>query len=141
MVSRSGSLPRGCHAPLKTGTPVAEAVKAWGQPAAKFDLQTMHVGNGQVIGFAFGEWPDADGQRWNPVDQINARYPAPVPNASVSVEECQAAMAHIYDLMGSKESVDQVDIDDCRATSSSDRVKCMLAAKNTVEVADCESTR
>jgi len=141
------------NAPLKTGTPVAEAVKAWGPPAAKFDLQTMHVArfaNGmrvlsnrsdQVIGFALGEWPDANGQRWNPVDQVNARYTAPIPNGAVSAEECQAAMAHVYKLMGSQEPVSKVDIDDCRANSSPENARCIIAAKDNDEVAKCYSNR
>jgi len=58
--------------------PSRRVVEAWGQPAEKFDLQTMHVArfangkrvlsnrNGLVIGFAFGEWPDAKGELVEP---------------------------------------------------------------------------
>lgn len=140
-------------APLKTGTPVGEAVKAWGQPSAKFDLQTAHVArfangtrvlsnrNDQVIGFAFGEWPDANGPRWNPVDQVNARYTTPVLSAAVSAADCQAAMAHVYELMGSNKSVSQLDIDDCRGNNTPENVKCIIAAKNNDEVVECYSGR
>jgi hypothetical protein len=94
-----------------------------------------------VIGFGFGEWPDANGQRWNPVDQVNSRYTAPVPSGAVSAEDCQAAMAHVYELKGSKEPVAQTDIEDCRANSSPENVKCIIAAKDDDAVAKCYSNR
>src|SRR5213075_2658557 len=64
------------NAPFKTGTPFSEVVQAWGPPATTFNLQTMRVArfangtrvlmnmNAQVIGFAFGNWPDTNGPRW-----------------------------------------------------------------------------
>jgi hypothetical protein len=137
------------NAPLKTGTPVADAVKAWGEPVAKFDLQTLHVArfkngrrvlsnrNAQVIGFAFGEWPDAYGQRWNPVDQVNGRYTTPIPNGAVSAADCQAAVAHLYALMGSKDPVSQTDIDDCRANDSPATIQCTIAAKDMDAATKC----
>ena len=50
-------------------------------------------------------------------------------------------MAHVYELMGSKEPVSQVDLDDCRANSSPENVKCIIAAKDNDEVAKCYSKR
>jgi hypothetical protein len=139
------------NAPLETGTPVAEAVKAWGQPTVKFDLQTMHVlrfangtrvlsnRNDQVIGFAFGEWPDADGKRWDPLDQVNGRYTAPVASGAVSAADCQAAMTHAYELMGSKGPVSEEDLEDCRANNTPEQVKCMSAAKDKDALSSCYS--
>jgi hypothetical protein len=137
------------NAPLKTGTPVAEAVTAWGPPAAEFHIHTMHVmrfANGtrvlsnwdhRIIGFAFGDWPDAIGQRWDPLDQVNRRYTAPVFDVAVSEEDCKAVTEHVAKLSGLNLTANQADIDDCRAHTTTENAKCIIAAKDRDDVEKC----
>jgi hypothetical protein len=136
--------------PLKLGDSIDKAVALWGRPAAKFDLQTMHVArfsNGlrvmsgrldQIVGFAVGDLPDDPAtERWKEFDHMYGAYTLPVGLTSGS-DECPQAMAHMYELSGGANSkVADSDLADCRANFTPDTRRCVLAAKSKDDLGGC----